>query len=130
MPALTVALALIWKDQRLLISRRRSDQHLGGLWEFPGGKCEPGESPEHCAEREALEEVGVVCRAESTRAAIVHAYPERTVRLIPVDCRYLEGEPQPLMVQEVRWATLSELIDLPFPDGNRALLDELCARNG
>src|SRR5689334_8360627 len=124
-PMLMIALALIWKDGWILISRRRSDQHLGGLWEFPGGKCEAGESPEACAVREALEEVGITCVAEATRQAIVHEYAERTVHLIPVDCRYLSGDAYPLCVDEARWVLPAELAEFEFPDANHSLLAEL-----
>lgn len=125
MEPITIALALIWKEGRLLISRRRPDQHLGGLWEFPGGKCEPRETPEQCAVREALEEVGVICRAETTRPVIVHSFPGRSVRLVPVDCRYIEGEAQLLLVDEVRWVSASELAGFQFPEANNSLLVEL-----
>ena len=127
MQPLTIALALIRRDGRWLISRRRTDQHLGGLWEFPGGKCEPGETPEQCAVREAFEEVGVHCRALSTLDPIVHAYPERTVRLIPVACEYVSGEAVNHMVDEHRWVTSGELADFAFPEANAGLIAKLIA---
>src|SRR5688572_24291142 len=121
MRPIKVALALIWKDGRILISRRRVDQHLGGLWEFPGGKCEPGETPEECAVREALEEVGVVCSAVSTLAPIAHTYPDRTVHLIPVTCEHVSGEPMNRLVEEHRWVERGELTRFSFPEANAGL---------
>jgi mutator protein MutT len=122
-------LALIRRDERLLVSRRRADQHLGGLWEFPGGKCETGESPEECAVREALEEVGVHCSAVATRTPLVHAYADRTVCLLPVDCEYIGGEARPLQVAETRWVSAAELAQLDFPAANRSLMEQLLAEN-
>jgi mutator protein MutT len=125
MEPITIALALIWKEGRLLISRRRADQHLGGLWEFPGGKCEADESPEQCAVREALEEVGIVCRAVSTLNTILHQYPSRVVELIPVVCEHLSGDGANLMVDEHRWVTPDELSRFSFPEANAALIANL-----
>ena len=81
-----VAVALVWRQGCVLITRRPAHVHMGGYWEFPGGKCLPGETPEAAAEREILEEVGVACRARSRRDVIEHAYPEKTVRLFFIDC--------------------------------------------
>lgn len=119
---LEIALALIRRDGYVLITRRPAGVHLEGLWEFPGGKCLPGESPEACAEREALEEVGVACRAVERLESIVHEYPERTVRLTPVMCEYSGGAPQPLQVSEWAWVRPEDLDRYPFPPANRSLL--------
>lgn len=124
-----VALALVRRQGALLITRRPRHTHLGGLWEFPGGKCGPGESPEACAEREALEEVGVRCRAVRRRPPIEFAYPERTVRLHPVECEYLGGAPRPLEVAEWAWVTPSDLNTYAFPPANAGLLSELQAED-
>jgi mutator protein MutT len=120
-----VAIALVWRDGRLLLTRRPEGAHLSGYWEFPGGKCLPGESPESCAEREVLEEIGVRCRAVRRRTEIVHAYPERTVRLFPIECNYLGGNPQPLEVAEWTWAEPARLSDYAFPPANATLLEDL-----
>ena len=125
LPSLHVALALIWKDELLLVSRRPPGAHLAGFWEFPGGKCRAGESAAACAEREAREEVGVVCRAVRVREPIAHAYTDRHVLLSPVDCTWLSGEPRPLGVAEVRWLRPSELSSYEFPPANAPLLDAL-----
>ena len=122
-----VAIALVWKDGRLLLSRRPEDAHLGGLWEFPGGKLEPGETPERAAEREVLEELGVTCRARSRRAPIAHDYADRSVVLHPVDCDYVSGEPRALEVSAFAWALPAELAAYRFPEANAGLLAELLA---
>jgi len=120
-----VAIALVWRDLRLLISRRRQGEHLAGFWEFPGGKIEGGETPAAAAEREVLEEVGVVVHAEHERALITHEYADRVVCLHPVDCRFQSGEAKAIEVAEVRWVRPSELSSLKFPPANATLIAEL-----
>jgi mutator protein MutT len=125
-----VALAIIWRAGCLLISRRPDDAHLGGLWEFPGGKLNPGETPEQCAVREAAEEVGVGCQPRRCMAPLVYAYPERTVRLHPVECDYLGGAPRPLAVAEWAWVLPSDLKNYSFPAANEPLVEALSRRGG
>jgi mutator protein MutT len=120
-----VAVALVWRQGCVLITRRPAHVHMGGFWEFPGGKCLPGETPEACAEREILEEVGVACRARSRRPVIEHTYPEKSVRLFPIDCDYLGGGPRPIEVTEWAWATPSQLGDYEFPPANAPLVAAL-----
>lgn len=120
-----VAIALVWRADRVLVSRRPEGAHLGGLWEFPGGKLRKEETPDDAAAREVLEETGVVARPRARRAPIEWRYPDRTVRLHPVDCDWIEGEGEPRGVSELRWATVPELGDLDFPPANAALVAEL-----
>ena len=108
-PAVRVALAIVRRDSRWLVARRRDDVHLGGLWEFPGGKCEPGETAEQAAVRELLEECDVVAEVERCLPELRHDYEDRTVTLTPVLCRWLEREARPLGSVECRWVTLDEL---------------------
>ena len=127
-PHVEVAIALCWRDGRLLVTRRLSGVHLAGRWEFPGGKLAPGEAPEACAERELLEEVGVVARACGRRPVIEWEYPERAVTLHPVDCDWRQGDGVPREVSELRWVELSELGTLDFPEANAGLVAALVAR--
>jgi mutator protein MutT len=120
-----IAIALVWRHGCLLITRRRRGAHLEGVWEFPGGKMLPGEAPEDCAEREVLEEVGVACRARSRREAIRFEYPDRRVRLHPVDCDYAGGPPRALDVAEWAWVRPEELGRYSFPPANAGLIDTL-----
>ena len=124
-PHFEIALALIWKGDRLLITRRPSGAHLAGFWEFPGGKCRDAEAASACALREALEEVGVVCRPLRTRRALHHDYPERTVRLVPIDCAWESGEPRCLAVSDFAWVHPAGLADYEFPPANSLLIAEL-----
>jgi mutator protein MutT len=123
--AVDIALALVWRDGCVLITRRPEGVHLGGMWEFPGGKCFPGETPEACAEREALEEVGVACRARDRYPVIEHPYPDRCVRLHPVACDYVGGPPRALQVAEWAWARPEDLHRYLFPPANERLLRSL-----
>jgi 8-oxo-dGTP diphosphatase len=125
--SIQVALALVWREGRLLVTRRPSGVHLAGYWEFPGGKIRPGEAPEAAAEREVREEVGIGCRARACRAAIAHTYPERVVVLYPVDCDWLEGDPILRGVSAAEWAAPERLADYDFPPANAELIARLGA---
>jgi A/G-specific adenine glycosylase len=120
-----VAIALVWDAGRLLIARRMANVHLGGAWELPGGKCEPGENPAACAVREVREELGIQVEVVRPRAVIEHRYRDRAVRLHPFDCRLLGGEPQALGCVAWRWITVAELDQYPFPAANRPLFEQL-----
>ena len=122
-----VALALVWRDGRLLVTRRPAGVHLAGYWEFPGGKIGRGETPENAAEREVREEVGIGCRARARRAAFRHSYPERVVVLHPVDCDWLEGEPVLQGVSAAHWVAPERLVDYAFPPANAELIASLQA---
>jgi 8-oxo-dGTP diphosphatase len=120
-----VAIGLVWKEARLLIARRPAGVHLGGLWEFPGGKAEPDETPEACLLRELREELGIEAAVEGKREVIEFVYPERTVRLHPIDCRWLAGEPHPTGCEDPRWVLPADLADYEFPPANATLLASL-----
>jgi mutator protein MutT len=125
-PHLHIALALIWQEGRILISKRRADaDHLPGLWEFPGGKCQSDETPAQCAVREAQEEVGLQVKVSAERTPITFDYPERIVTLFPFDCEVIGGEAQPLEVAAFRWVLPSELKIEDFPSANIGLIEEL-----
>lgn len=120
-----VALALIWRRGCLLIARRRAHAHLGNYWEFPGGKLHPGELPAEAAVREALEELGVSCRPRNTLPAIEYAYPDRAVRLHPVECDYVGGAPRPVEAAEFAWVLPRYLERYEFPPANASLIAAL-----
>jgi mutator protein MutT len=121
---LIVVAAVIERDGRILVTRRLRDTHLAGLWEFPGGKCDPGESYSACLQRELREELGVDSRVGEEILVTEHAYPERRVRLHFRRCE-IEGEPQPLLGQQMRWVLPGELDDLEFPEADARLIELL-----
>ncbi len=122
-----VSAALIFRGGKLLITRRRDDAHLGGLWEFPGGKREADETFEQCLVRELREELGVESSVGEVFEEVTHAYPEKTVRLKFFICRLVRGEPQPLGCGAVKWVKKSELAEYAFPAADARLLDKLHA---
>jgi mutator protein MutT len=116
--------AVIERDGRFLVTRRLEGTHLPGYWEFPGGKCDPGETHEVCLARELREELGIDARIGDEILAIEHAYPQRTVRLHFYRCE-IAGEPRPLLNQEMRWVSRDEMRTLPFPEADRKLIELL-----
>jgi len=124
-PIIEVSAALIFRDGKLLVTQRYAKAHLGGLWEFPGGKCETGETSEQCLVREIREELGVEISVGALFESVTHAYPEKTVHLKFYVCRLQDGEPQPLGCEAVKWAKQSELDDYEFPAADAQLLEKL-----
>ncbi|MBF2073767.1 MAG: A/G-specific adenine glycosylase [Synechococcales cyanobacterium C42_A2020_086] len=125
-PHKQIGVAVIWNDQgQILIDRRPQDGLLGGLWEFPGGKLEPGETVEECIQREILEELGMVIEVGDHLVNVDHAYSHFHVTLNVHHCRHISGEPQPIECDEVRWVTLEELEHYPFPKANVRIIEAL-----
>jgi mutator protein MutT len=121
-PAIVVVLAaVIERDGRFLVTRRPANTHLAGYWEFPGGKCEPGEAHDACLDRELREELGVAARVGREILTTEHTYLERTVRLHFHQCE-IDGEPRPLVGQDMRWVTRDELRLLQFPEADVQLI--------
>jgi 8-oxo-dGTP diphosphatase len=108
------------------VTRRLDGTHLAGLWEFPGGKCEPGESHEDCLARELVEELGVEGVVGDELLATEHDYGDRVIRLHFRRCR-ITGEPTPRLGQEMRWVERQELTTLEFPPADRELIEMLTA---
>jgi mutator protein MutT len=121
---LIVLAAVVEEDGAFLLTRRLKGTHLAGTWEFPGGKCEPGESHEACLRRELIEELGVESIVGEEIFTITHAYPERTVELHFRRCT-LGGVPSPQIGQEMMWVRRGELGALEFPEADRELIELL-----
>ena len=120
-----VSAALIFRSGKLLITQRHAKSHLGGLWEFPGGKREAGETFEQCLVREIREELGVEISVGELLEEISHDYAEKSVRLKFFICKILSGEPQPLDCAAVKWIKKSELAAHAFPAADAQLLEKL-----
>jgi mutator protein MutT len=124
-----VSAALIFHNGKLLITQRHAKAHLGGLWEFPGGKREANETFEQCLVREIREELGVEISVSGLFEEISHDYPEKSVRLKFFLCQLRSGEPQPLGCAAFRWIGKDELTDYEFPAADARLLEKLRAYN-
>jgi 8-oxo-dGTP diphosphatase len=120
-----VSAALIFHEGKLLITRRHADSHLGGLWEFPGGKREPGETFEQCLVREIREELGIEISVGELFEEITHAYDEKTVHLKFFICELISGEPKALGCAALKWVQKKELPDYQFPAADAQLLKKL-----
>ena len=122
-----VAAGLIFRSGKILIAQRHAGAHLGGLWEFPGGKLETGETFEQSLARELHEELGVEVFVDRLFETVTHAYPEKTVHLKFFLCRLARGEPQPLGCAALRWVSRSELDHHTFPAADAGLLENIRA---
>ena len=114
------------RNTRVLIARRRADDPFGGLWELPGGICQPGESILDCLSREIMEELGIRIRPGHAFPPIVHTYPDKTVRLLAIVCEIdPPAEPRPLAADCLEWVTAGELPTYPFPAANAVLMRDI-----
>lgn len=128
-PRIVVTAAVIQRDDELFVTRRQRGVHLEGMWEFPGGKCDPGEALEDCLLREIREELGTAARIGEELLVCTHEYPERTVELHFFAAKLL-GVPRPMLGQEMRWVPRGELRTLQFPPADDELIDLLTGDEG
>lgn len=128
MKTVEVAAGLIFRSGKLLITQRQANAHLGGLWEFPGGKREANETFEQCLARELREELGVEVRVGDPFEDISHSYPECTVHLKFFLCRLEQGEPHSHECSAIAWVSPSELAGYDFPAADARLLEKLRER--
>jgi mutator protein MutT len=120
-----VSAGLIFRNGLLLITQRHPDAHLGGLWEFPGGKRHPDETDEDCLRRELMEELGIEVQVGGLLATIEHQYLEKAVRLKFFRCRWLRNEPKALGCHAFTWVSPEQLSDYAFPAADEQLLKKL-----
>ena len=120
-----VAAGLVFREGKLLITRRFDDVHLGGLWEFPGGKREPDETFELCVVRELREELGIEVTVGERIEMLTHEYQEKTVHLQFFRCRWIEHEPRALGCTDFCWVRADELDQYEFPAADAQLLELL-----
>jgi 8-oxo-dGTP diphosphatase len=121
-----VVAAVIEENGTFLVTRRPGGVHLAGLWEFPGGKIEVGETHAAALEREIREELGAGAAVHDLVFHTTHEYPERTVALYFYRCS-LTAPPVAMLGQEMRWAARRELASLGFPPADAALIRQLSA---
>jgi 8-oxo-dGTP diphosphatase len=114
---------------RLLACRRPPGKHLAGKWEFPGGKVEPGESPATALVRELREELEITVVPGAALTPVVHDYGRGPIRLIPILCTVVEGNPHPHEHSEIRWCTAADLQQLDLAAADLPILAEWTARH-
>ncbi len=113
-----VAAVITNKNSEVLIARRLPGSHQGGLWEFPGGKLEPGETPAQALYRELLEELGIRISIFSPLLAVHHQYPDKAVFLDVWRVREWQGQARGMEQQPVCWVTPAQMSDYNFPEAN------------
>lgn len=125
-----VVAALIWKGKRFLACQRPPHKARGLLWEFVGGKVEPGETREQALIRECREELDVTVRVGGIFMELTHKYPDLTVHLTLFHAGIAEGTPKLLEHQALRWLTVEEMDQYPFCPADQAILARLREQYG
>ena len=123
---LIVTAAVVFQEGRVLLARRRDGDHMGGRWEFPGGKVHAGEAPAAALARELAEELGVEAAVESPLTFVHWDYPEKRILLLFYRCRLASGEPRPLECAEVGWFVPAEIAGLDLAPADAAAWTQLC----
>ncbi len=127
MDLIEVSAGLVFREGKLLITQRPAGGHLAGLWEFPGGKREPGETFEECLRRELREELGIEVEVGERAESLTHRYAKRTVRLEFFLCHWRLHEPRAIGCPAFAWVTRDELSGYEFPEADARLLGRLRA---
>ena len=122
---LEVVAAIIWNGNRFMICQRPPHKARGLLWEFVGGKVEPGETNEEALIRECQEELGVVIKPNSVFMDVIHEYPDLTVHLSVFSAVIISGEPRKLEHNEIKWITPDEAAGYEFCPADVAIVERL-----
>ena len=121
-----VVAALIWRGEKVMICQRPAHKARGLLWEFVGGKVEPGETKEQALIRECQEELAVTLSVEDVFMDVVHEYPDLTVHLTLFNATIAEGEPVMLEHNDIKWITPSEIPEYDFCPADVEILAKIC----
>lgn len=120
-----VVAALIWEGERFLICQRPPHKARGLLWEFVGGKVEPGESKQEALVRECQEELGITVAPGEVFMEVTHTYPDLTIHLTLFHSTIAQGVPKALEHEDLRWITVEEIPQYPFCPADEVILDRL-----
>lgn len=125
-----VVAALIWQGERFMICQRPAHKARGMLWEFVGGKVEPGESKEQALVRECREELAVEVAVGDIFLEVTHTYPDITVHLTLFHASIVQGEPQKLEHNDIRYITVDEIPQYEFCPADEVILQKLWQEGG
>jgi A/G-specific adenine glycosylase len=125
LPHYDVTAAVISQNGKVLIAQRPLEGMLGGLWEFPGGKQEAGETLVECLRREIMEELGLEIEVGRPIVTVKHSYTHFKITLHAFACRVLKGSPHPLGVADWRWVTMEEIKAFPFARTDLRIIEAL-----
>jgi len=128
-PTYLIAAGVVQKDDKVLITRRKPEGLLGGLWEFPGGKVKDGEDPHAACIREIREETGIVAEIDTYLTRVKHAYTHFRIEMDVFCCRYVSGRVRLNGPEAFRWIRVKELPHYPFPKANLKFIPLLHGRN-
>ena len=120
-----VVAALIWNNNKFLICQRPAHKARGLLWEFVGGKVESGETKEQALIRECKEELNVLLSVGDVFMDVIHEYPDITVHLTLFNARIVEGEPQKLEHNDIKWITPNQIPNYEFCPADEAILEKI-----
>jgi A/G-specific adenine glycosylase len=120
-----IGVGVIWKEGQILIQQRPTEGLLGGLWEFPGGKQELGETLEATVQREIEEELDIQVKVQEMITSVKHAYTHFKITLHAYQCTYISGNPKPKASQEYRWVSPGDLPNFAFPKANKTVLEQV-----
>ena len=121
-----VVAALIWDNDKFMICQRPAHKARGLLWEFVGGKVEPGETKEQALIRECREELAVTISVGDVFMDVTHEYPDLTVHLTLLNATIVEGKPQKLEHNDIQWITPSEVYSYEFCPADVEILEKIC----
>ncbi|UZP67023.1 (deoxy)nucleoside triphosphate pyrophosphohydrolase [Desulfovibrio mangrovi] len=125
MKHITVVAGIVWNQGRFLAAKRPEDKPFAGFWEFPGGKIESGETPDHALVREFVEEMNITPTAWEYWREVQHEYPDLTVTLHFFHITDYDGTVHPLEGHEIGWFTHAEAMAMPFLEADIAIVDDL-----
>ena len=120
-----VVAALIWQGDKFMICQRPAHKARALLWEFVGGKVDPGETKEQALIRECREELAVTLSVDDVFMDVIHEYPDLTVHLTLFNATIAEGEPQKLEHNDIQWIMLSEIPDYEFCPADKEILAKI-----